>query len=515
MYLTQGLHRQVQRAPDEEFTVCQGRSRTSSESVARIARLASAFNSMGIGIDSKVAILSMNSDYFIEACYGTWWVGGVFVPLNYRWSDTELIQALNECKPTILLVGEGLSERIPALQAQCRELAFTVTCGTKARTSGLADIDELIDAAQPVEDLRHGGDALAAILYTGGTTGFPKGVMLSHANLLNSALGMSATGWIQEPGGRYLHVAPSFHVGDFALIIGQTLLGGTHVIASNFDAASTMESIQEHRVTSVLLLGSMIQWMVDYEDFDKYDLSSLRHVFYGAAPIPQVVLEKTLRLLPNVILCQAYGMTEVSPVITLLGPAEHRAAAERPHLLRSAGRAVAHSEVRIVGTDGLEMPRGQVGEITTRGGHVMRGYFNQPDETSRVIRDGWMHTGDGAFMDDEGYVFLVDRIKDMIISGGENVYSGEVENSIMKHPSVSDCAVIGIPDAKWGERVLAIVVLNPGAVLSAADLEAHNRALIAGYKVPRTVEFVEQLPKSAAGKTLKNELRNQYLQEGS
>jgi len=228
-------------------------------------------------------------------------------------------------------------------------------------------------------------------------------------------------------------------------------------------------------------------------------------ILYGASPITEAVLGRAMEALPHADFVQAYGMTELG-LITLLDGEDHR----RGHRLGSAGRAVAHAEVRIVDGDGEEVPRGTVGEVAARGGHVMSGYWGKPDETAAAVRDGWLHTGDGAYMDDEGYVFIVDRIKDMIITGGENVYSVEVEDALGRHPALATCAVIGVPDDTWGERVHAIVVLSPGAEATPGELCDHARGLIAGYKVPRSVEFVEMLPLSGAGKVLKRELRTRY-----
>jgi acyl-CoA synthetase (AMP-forming)/AMP-acid ligase II len=236
------------------------------------------------------------------------------------------------------------------------------------------------------------------------------------------------------------------------------------------------------------------------------DLSSLRHLLYGASPISEAVLERARKRLPTTEFTQAYGMTELSPAATLLGPAEH----EVERLRRSAGRALPHAEVRIVDAEDREVPTGVTGEIVCRGGHVMLGYWNRPAETAAALREGWMHTGDGGYLDEQGYLFVVDRIKDMIVSGGENVYSVEVENALATHPGVAACAVIGVPDAQWGERVHAVVVRAAGASPTEAELREHVCGLIAGYKAPRSVEFVAALPLSGAGKVLKRELRAPY-----
>jgi acyl-CoA synthetase (AMP-forming)/AMP-acid ligase II len=255
----------------------------------------------------------------------------------------------------------------------------------------------------------------------------------------------------------------------------------------------------------VLLVPTMIQMLVDHPEVARRDLSCLQAVAYGASPIPQSVLERAMKTFPGASFTQAYGMTELSPVATLLSPADHEAG-----LLRSAGRAAPHSEIRVVDADGAPVPAGTVGEIVVRGAHVMQGYWNQPDATAAALRGGWMHTGDGGYLDEQGYLYVVDRLKDMIVSGGENVYSAEVENAVARHPAVAACAVIGVPDPAWAERVHAVVVLQPGQTLTADELREHVKTLIAGYKAPRSMEIAAALPLSGAGKVLKRELRKKY-----
>jgi acyl-CoA synthetase (AMP-forming)/AMP-acid ligase II len=272
-----------------------------------------------------------------------------------------------------------------------------------------------------------------------------------------------------------------------------------------------LSAIAAHGITDMLLVPTMIQMLIDDPSVGEYDLRSVKHFVYGASPISAAVLSRARITFPSAQFAQAYGMTELSPVATLLSAANH----DDPHLLRAAGRAVPHSEVRIVDGDDREVPRGTVGEVVARGDHVMLGYWNKPDETAVALRGGWMHTGDGGYMNDEGYVFIVDRVKDMIITGGENVYSAEVENALAQHPAVAACAVIGVPDPRWGERVHAVVVLRPGESVTPEELSGHCKALIANYKVPRSAEFVEALPMSGAGKVLKRELRKPYWEDAN
>jgi acyl-CoA synthetase (AMP-forming)/AMP-acid ligase II len=281
------------------------------------------------------------------------------------------------------------------------------------------------------------------------------------------------------------------------------LADSTHVIVPMFTPASTVAAIVEHAVSDALLVPTMIQMLVDAPEAREADLSGFRRVIYGASPITEGVLGRARALLPGAAFTQLYGMTELSPSATMLLPADH----DDPFLARSAGRAGVQVDVRIVDLDGTELPRGEVGEVIVQGENVMHGYWNKPAETAAALREGWMHTGDLAYMDDRGYVYIVDRLKDMIITGGENVYSTEVENALAKHPGVASCAVIAVPDPQWGERVHAVIVPRPDVRLTLDELQAFCRDYIAGYKVPRSVEIVDALPVSGAGKILKRELR--------
>lgn len=506
MYLTQPLHRALQQHPERIACIYADRERTFAEFAERVARLAGGLHQLGVRSGHRVAMLALNSDRYLEYLAAVPWADGVLVPVNTRWSASEIGHALRDCEAQVLLIDDEFMPMLPELRASVPVLRKVIYVGDGS-ANGLVDYEELVAGSDPVSDARRGGDALAALFYTGGTTGLAKGVMLSHANLMVSALGCAAVGYWVTQGGRYLHSAPMFHLADLCLWMAHSLAGNTHVIVPKFDPTAVLAAVAKHRVTDLFLVPTMIQMLVDHPGAAGYDLSSVRRFCYGASPISEAVLQRTMRLLPDVGLAQAYGMTELSPVATLLGPDDHRGGTAR---LRSAGRAAPHSEVRIVDERDNEVPRGTVGEIVCRGGHVMLGYWKQPEATAAAVRDGWMHTGDGGYMDQDGYLYVVDRIKDMIVSGGENVYSAEVENALCQHPAVAACAVIGVPDPTYGERVHAVVVAAPGADVTAEALRAHAKGLIAGYKAPRTFEFVDELPRSGAGKVLKRELRRRH-----
>jgi acyl-CoA synthetase (AMP-forming)/AMP-acid ligase II len=506
MYLTQSLHRSLQQNPDRPATIHRDRVRTTAESVDRIARLAGALTDLGVRRGDRVGILALNSDRYLEYFFAVPWIGAALNPANIRWSVVEIAYSLVESDTRVLLVDDAFAPMIPALREQFPGLATVIHCGEGELAAGALDYEELVRTSEPTGDTRTGGSELLGVFYTGGTTGHPKGVMLSHDNLLTSAIGSLASGHFLVPGGRLLHTAPLFHLAGIAAWAAGCLVGSTHVIVPMFNPAEVMRAISEHRVTDALLVPTMIQMLVDDPAVADNDLSSLLHLVYGASPISEALLERARKAFPAAGFTQAYGMTELAPVATLLTPADH----DDPVLRRSAGRAAPHTEVRIVDPDGAEVPCGDVGEVIVRGDNVMRGYWNRPEDTAEAVRDGWLHTGDGGRLDDRGYLFIVDRIKDMIITGGENVYSAEVENALASHPAVAAVAVIGIPDPDWGERVHAVVVLLPGQQATTEEIRAHGKTLIAGYKAPRSVEFVDAMPMSGAGKILKRDLRERY-----
>ncbi len=506
MYLTQFLHRAIQQDPQRVLTVFGDRTRTVAESVDRVARLAHALRTLGVRPGDRVGIMALNSDRYHEFLLAVPWAGAVTNTVNVRWSAAEVAYSLADCRTDVLLVDDALAGLLPALREEVPDLKTVIFCGDGPQPDDTLNYEELIAAHEPVEDARRRDDDLYGVFYTGGTTGRPKGVMLTHRNLVTSAMGSLATGPVISHGGRLLHAAPMFHLADIAAWSMGLLDGSTHVIVPSFTPAGVAEAIARHRVTDALLVPTMIHLLVNSPETADADLSSLHRVLYGASPISEETLRQARERLPGAVFTQAYGMTELSPVATLLSPDDH----DDPTLVRSAGRAVAHAEIRIVDASGAEVPRGVVGEIAVSGDHVMRGYWNKPEETAAALRDGWMHTGDGGYMDEHGYVFIADRIKDMIITGGENVYSIEVENVLTNHPAVAQCAVIGVPDPDWGERVHAVIVLAPGATATAEELSDFCRAHIANYKIPRSVSFTDTLPISAAGKILKRELRERY-----
>ncbi|MFI6284189.1 long-chain-fatty-acid--CoA ligase [Streptomyces sp. NPDC051018] len=467
-----------------------------------MTRLAGALRALGVDDGDRVAVLARNSDRYHESVLATWWAGGVVVPLNTRWSAAEVAFALGDAEPDVLVVDDALLPLLGAGEAVPGGVTV-VHAGDGAAPPGTLDYEELVEGHEPVADAVRRGQDIAGIFYTGGTTGRPKGVMLSHANLVISTLGIQATVRGIHPGGRLLLFNPLFHAGGFGCWNYQNTFGGTQVILPGFEPLEALRAIERHRVTLMWIVPTMIQALLDHPERGKYDLSSIRHIQYGASPISPTLLRRALEAFPGSRFAQGYGMTELSPAATMLTPEDH----EDESRLDSVGRPVPFTELKVVDPDDAEVPRGQVGEIICRGGQVMLGYWRRPEEAAAALRGGWMHTGDAGYLDKDGYVHVVDRIKDMIVSGGENVYSAEVENALVQHPAVGSCAVIGVPDDTYGERVHAVVVLTPGHTVTAEELRAHCKTLIAGYKSPRSAEFVASLPLSGAGKILKRELR--------
>ncbi len=510
MYSTQGLHRAAQQQPDAIAVRFAGRARSYKEFGARVARLAGALQSLGMAPGDRVAMLSLNSDLYLEYQFGVWWGGGVVNPCNSRWSAAEIIFSLHDSASSLLIVDDAFTAMAAQILQEVSSIGHVIYAGQGDTPPGMLDYEALVRAATPVDDRCRRGDDLAGVFYTGGTTGFPKGVMLSHGNLCASALAGMAEG-LAGPGRVYLHAAPMFHLADMAFSMMHALSGNTHAFVPGFASEAVLASITRDRVTDVLLVPTMIQMLVDHPAMHAGpDLGSLKRIYYGASPISEALLDRAMAALPGVEFVQAYGMTELSPIATVNHAWHHTIEGRKAGKLRSAGRATVGTEVRIVDGDGVEVARGEVGEVVVRGANVMLGYWNNPAQTAAAVRNGWMHTGDGAYMDAEGYIFIVDRIKDMIISGAENIFSAEVENAIAGHAGVAACAVIGIPHAVWGETVHAVIVAKPGAAPAADDIIAHCKALIAGYKCPRSIAFVDQLPLSGAGKILKNKLREPF-----
>ena len=501
------LQRAVRLNPNGVCTRCGDREHSWREVEDRAARLAAGLRSLDLERGDRVAILSLNSDRYYESIFAIPWAGYCVVPLNTRWALPENNYALSDSATRVLLFDDVFMEQAGKLLFDIEELSAAIYMGDGECPEWAESYEGLIAGNEPAAPSRRGGDEMAGIFYTGGTTGFPKGVMQSHRAFWSSGVGAMPEFQMTRDS-TYLHVAPMFHVADFAATMGTVLSAAHSVILPTFDPGQVLETFASERITHVLMVPSMIKMVLAHPDVEQADVSSLEVLIYGASPMPVAALERGMGLWTNVSFVQAYGQTELAPVATMLSGKDHRAGGER---LKSAGRPTSINEIRIVGEDGQDCEQGVSGEVVVRGPHTMIGYWNKPEETERALRDGWVFTGDAGYFDEDGFLYIVDRVKDMVVTGGENVFTTEVENAVAQHPAVQDVAVIGIPHEEWGESVHAIVILRDGESVTEDDLIAHCRELIAGYKLPKSVTFrAEPMPLSGAGKVLKTELRKPY-----
>ena len=508
LHLSQAPVRGARLKPHQVALRLGPRAITWGEFAERIARFAGVLQDFGVGPGTAVSMMADTGVEYFDYHFAVPWAGGVIVPLNTRLSDAELIYILNDAETEVLIVGPEYAQRVAALQAGAPRLRVVVGIGVPGIP---LDYDTLLAARAPVEDVRRGGEDLLAIVYTGGTTGRPKGVATTHANLVANTLAAIPNMEFTEDM-VYLHSMPVFHTAGIARIYGTVTALGTGVIMPRFDVESLFQTVEHDRVTHLLMVPTTINRMLNHPDFARTDFSSVTNISYGASIMPEALLRRALSLLPRVRFTQSYGMTELSPSAAWLQPKYHVVDGPLAGRIKSIGQAIHTAEIRIANEDDVELPPGDIGEIQVRGPMVMQGYWKQPELTAKTLRGGWMHTGDAAYMDEEGFIYLVDRLKDMIISGGENVYSGEVENALHEHPAVRECAVIGLPHEDLGETVHAIVVPHEGVVVTADELVAHCRRLIAGYKCPRSLEIrQEALPLSGTNKILKRQLREEAL----
>jgi len=504
--ITQGLRRAVQVRPNGPSTVFRERRRTWDETGERIARLAGGIINLGLVKGGRAAILALNSDRYFEYLLAVPMAGAAVVPINIRLAAPEIAYILQDSGAEILFIDDRFAPMLDALKGQMPSVRHVVYLGDGAVPAGMHAYEDLLSTPPQAQPLA-GDDDLAGIFYTGGTTGKAKGVMLSHRNLVVNAANVIPT-FGYDADSVYLHAGPMFHLADGASTLAVTIVGGVHAFVPAFDPADVLTAIQREKVTHGLLVPTMVNLLVNFPKIAEYDVSTLRRIAYGASPMPEAILRKALAMLPGVKFAQAYGMTEAAPLVTTLDPRYTVLEGPDAKRAKSCGQAGPLVEVRIADAQDREVPRGTVGEVQTRGDNIMLGYWKMPDLTAQALRGGWYHTGDAGYMDEDGFVYIVDRLKDMIITGGENVYSAEVENAIAALDGVAEVAVIGIPDETWGEAVHAIVVPRAGRTVSEAQIVAHCHTLIAGYKCPRSVTIRnEPMPISGAGKILKTTLR--------
>jgi acyl-CoA synthetase (AMP-forming)/AMP-acid ligase II len=479
-----------------------GRTVTFGEHLSRVARLSDALSrELAVTPTDRVAVLGANSLPFLELWHAGLLGAAVINPLNLRFSADELAYVLADSESTVCFVDASFAEVVDKIRG-LTALKQVVLIG-EGDVPADVRYDELLDSANEQLPDEPDENQPAALIYTGGTTGRPKGVVLDQrAEVLNQYHFAMRVPWqVDSP---FLLQTPMFHGASMLGIVGSPMFGNPTVVLPGFEPSASLDACETYEVGSTVLVPTMIAMTLAHPSFTPQRLRSLRRIVYGASPMPSALLERLLAVLPDTEFIQGYGMTEGCTILTTFSDADHRDGTR----LGSAGRALPGVELSVQDLDGVPLEPLAVGEICARGGNFMSGYLNLPEETAGALRDGWYHSGDVGYLDESGYLFLVDRAKDMIISGGENVYSVEVENAICSHADVVQVAVIGIPHDMWGEAVHAVCVVRPGSSVTGEDIIAHARVSIAGYKVPRSVELrTEPLPMSAAMKVLKRELR--------
>lgn len=477
----------------------------------RVFRLAHALkHQLGLERSDRFAVMAANCHEYLELYHAAFLGAAVINPLNLRLAGKELDYIVRDSGSEVIFVDQYFAQLFHDAMAASegdnpiRKVVFV------GPGEGPSDIhyEDLLAAAEPEIPEEPEEEDPVVLMYTGGTTGLPKGVLLTQrAEMLNCYHAGLALGSFDTDDSNLIQT-PIFHAASMVGLLAMTSSGGAQVIIPMFEPGGVLDLIEAHKVTTTTMVPTMIAMMLNHPNFKPERIQSLRLLTYGASPMPPAILDKLMSILPNLEFGQGYGMTEAAALVTFLSTKDHKAGGDR---LKSVGRPVLGVDACIQDEDGNILPPNEIGEVCARGGNFLVEYWHKPEATEEVFQGGWYHTGDAGYMDEEGYLFLVDRVKDMIVSGGENVYSAEVENAISDHPAVEQVAVIGIPDDTWGEAVHAIVVLSQGQTVTADELIEHARVSIAGYKVPKSVDFrAEPLPLSGAMKVLKKELREPF-----
>jgi long-chain acyl-CoA synthetase len=481
------LSRALRFYPGRTALLREGRLLSFRELHTRVEGIAGTLTSHGFGAGDRLALLLPNGPDYIELVYACSMLGVIAVPLNTRLSTKEIDRVLEDARPRGIIRHSSLA--VPDVQLSWQQVV---------------DEDPLPIHSDPALKIFYDPEAVLGLIYTSGTTGQPKGVMVTHANILADIDNFNY--WMRyTEGGVYLHAAPIFHIADFPSMFAAPAFAASQITIPKFGAQTFCETVEREHVTHTVLVPTMINLLTQFPDARKYDLSSLQVLAYGGSPMAPELVHRTRELLPKAKLIQVYGLSETG-FLTGLQDQEHT-----EDKLTSCGRPCPGVDLQVTDTSGKQAEPGQAGELIVRGANVMRGYWNNPEETAKAFRDGFFRTGDIGHQDAGGYFYILDRLKDMIVTGGENVYSGEVEAVIYGHPAVREVAVFGVPDPQWGELVMACVVLKPGTALTAADLVAFCRRSLASYKLPRSIEFPEtDLPKSSTGKILKRTLRERF-----
>ena len=485
MICVHSLARAARYFPERTAFASNGTRSTFRELHDRVGRIAGALTRHGFKAGDRLAILLPNELDYIQLVYACAWLGVIAVPLNTRLSVKEIDGILSDANPRGLIRHSSLP--VPTAQVSWQLVL---------------DQEPLDVQSDSIPNPINDPDAILTLIYTSGTTGHPKGVEMRHTNILENVYHTNF--WFPlEEGALHLHAAPIFHIADFPFMFAAPAFGAGQVTLAKFTPQAFCEAVQRERVTHTVLVPTMINMLTQFPELQKYDLSSLQHLGYGGSPMAPELVHRTRQVLPKIKLVQVYGLSEAGFLTGLL---DHEHTEDK---LTSCGRPCLGIDVRVADPTGKEVEAGKTGELVARGANIMRSYWNKPEETQLAFRNGFFRTGDVGYQDAHGYFYILDRLKDMIVTGGENVYSGEVEAVIYTHPAVREVAVFGIPDPKWGEIVKAVVVLKPGKTLTADELIAYCRRSLANFKVPRNIQFSQtELPKSGSGKILKRVLRD-------
>jgi long-chain acyl-CoA synthetase len=499
------LRRTAQCWPDRVAILHGEERRTYGDFRRRVLKVANALIGVGVQKGDRVAVLMLNCPEYLELYFATARIGAVMVPINIRLGLDETAFWLNDSDTKLLLVDDRFSAVSQQLSGRIPAVSRVVNiAGTDYESMTAAASDEEPPLAEPEDG------ELAGLFYTSGTTGGPKGVMLTHRNLYSNAMHITVTGDFR-PDWIWVHSAPMFHLANGAAMYALTMVGAGHCFIPYFDPELLLQAFARYRATSTILVPTMVNMLMNHPDLDRYDTSSIRRIAYGASPMPLELLRRGVERFGNVF-AQGYGLSEAAPLLTWLAPEDHVfTGLDRKFTpVKSAGRPVLGVDVRVVDAEDREVPPGEVGEIVARGDNVMKGYWKRPEITAQTLRGGWLHTGDMGAFDERGFLYILDRAKDMIKTGGENVYSPEVEAVLYTHPDVLEAAIIGIPDERWGESIKAAVVSKPGRELTEAGVIAYCRAKLTHFKCPTSVDFIDALPKGGTGKVQKNKLREKY-----
>jgi long-chain acyl-CoA synthetase len=492
------IRSQAEARPGKTAIAFAGRDVTYADLDRRSNQAAQALRAAGVGTGDRVALIDRNGPEFFELLFGTAKTGAVFVPVNWRLSPPEMAFIINDSTASVLVVGPEAAEQLAAM-GELPRVRTTMVVGTDYE-------NWLATAGSTDPGVATAGDDVVAQLYTSGTTGFPKGALISNTNLGTVLELLSALMGVHDHSVT-LSVLPLYHI---AASVGALLglrSGATVVLQREVNPSAIVDAIESARVTFANFVPAVIQTVLAIPGVDGRDFSSIEAIVYGASPISETVMLRAGELFGR--LYQVYGLTETTGVVTVLAP--DAIDGDHPRRLRSAGTILPGHELRIAALDGRDLPTGEVGEVCTRGPLVMKGYWERPDATAQAIDpDGWLHTGDAGYVDEDGYVYIHDRIKDMIVTGAENVYPAEVENVLMGHAAIADAAVIGVPDDRWGETIKAVLVRVPGSGTSDSEIIAYCRTRLAGYKCPTSIDWVGALPRNPSGKVLKRELREPY-----